>query len=507
MATKSKSSAPKGAGGGKQIASRPSQPLALADLVRVVAMVGLGATAYVLLPIVENPTVVFGSLVARAVVAGCVVGLLGTQIRTRWVVPACAAGASLLGCVGLGALDGLYLNGSGLLLGLVVGAALAFAVAALGWAGQKLVAQIGCVVVVLLVALWFAGVFPGPLTQQAAQLRTPMLSAVPQPEQYNFDGRIYLRTYYLMKAGGGYYQSFRRALADDQRYTYSSLVSPFNYREPLLFEFWKVLPGSDANALFDWFVVWSLLTMGAAYALSSALVEPGVALLAPIALVRFFYFLYWVGSWFTMAEVWAVGIAIAAFAALMRKQRILSLALLIVAVAAREFMIVFVPVWIVVWWMSGPKSRKASWWFPAVAAFGPVAVIAIHVLSVPPLSPGATGALGASAWLHSGFTELITALRFSWSSTLTATQFPQETMLPIFIVLIAIAAAALAKPRWRMAALVVATTLPLLFLFALRGNVWEYYWGGFYTPLAAAIAPGVLGRWMPARSWSDDAGR
>ena len=38
----------------------------------------------------------------------------------------------------------------------------------------------------------------------------------------------------------------------------------------------------------------------------------------------------------------------------------------------REFMLIFIPVWIVAWWLWGDaQERKASWWFPVAAARSP----------------------------------------------------------------------------------------------------------------------------------------
>jgi hypothetical protein len=47
--------------------------------------------------------------------------------------------------------------------------------------------------------------------------------------------------------------------------------------------------------------------------------------------------------------------------------------------------------------------------------------------------------------------------------------------------------------------LLCATVLPTLFLLSFSTGETGHYWGAFYTPLAVAVAPGVLGRLLPPR--------
>ena len=456
----------------------------------------LGAAAYALLPMVDLEPLIGASLPARAILAACVVGLLRTPTRPRWAVSATAVAAVLAGWVVLGLLDGRYFSPVGLAIGMPLAAILSLGIASLASAFRPRAAEVTCVALVLLVALWFAGFLPGPLQQQLSPVRQSKLSSVPQTGQYAFDGDDFMRTYSLMKQGVGYFPAFRQSVTEDTRHNASYMQTPFNYREPLIFEIWRLLPGSTGNDLLTWFVVWSLGTMIAAYMLASALTEPGVALLAPVALIRFFLFFWWQGAWFTVTEVWAAAFGVAAIAALVRKQRIASLLLLVAAVAAREFFVVLIPAWIVVWWLSGENDRRASWWFPVAAVAGPLAVLASHVVfSQPYLTPGA--GVGLSAWLHGGPARLIAALRFGWSPQLSATGLPEATWLPLAIAAGAIVSAAIARPKWRAAALLCATLLPTLFLLSVSGGESHYYWGAFYTPLAVAIAPGVLARFMP----------
>ena len=470
---------------------------------RPVAIVGLGALACLLLPlnglvptIHSRAPLAFGSLVAGSLIVGCVVGLLGGMMRPRWLVAGLSALAALIAFVALGALDRAYFDAAGFAVGIAVAACAASGLATVAATGRRRLAETIAVAAVLLVALWFAGLLPGPLAGAPAHYRHAALARAPQPEHYTFDGQLFLRTYLLMKGGESYYPAFTQAVIDDSRHDSAFLTSPFNYREPLVFEVWRVLPGSNGNDLFLWFVAWSLATMIAAYYLASRLAEPGAALLAPIALTTFFFYFWWAGLWFAIIEVWAAGLAVLAVAMLVRRQRVGSLAALIAAVAGREFMVVLIPAWLLAWWFWSPGGRRASWWLPTLAVAGPLAVLAVHLASVPKL---ASGGAGLGAWLQGGPVRELDALRFGWNASVGF------AWIPLVIAVLAIVAAALARPRWRMAALLSATILPTLFLLVFSGGAPWRYWGAFYTPLAVAIAPGVLGRLMASRGASEEA--
>ena len=150
--------------------------------------------------------------------------------------------------------------------------------------------------------------------------------------------------------------------------------------------------------------------------------------------------------------------------------------------------------------LRGEESRAATRWVPVAATIGPVAVLAAHFLAIPPL-PAGGAAPGIGIWLNGGPATFAAAMRFGWADV-AATGFPREVWPPILVPVAAVVAAALAWPRWRAAGLLAAMVLPILFLLVI-GQESLYYWGAFYTPLAVAVAPGVLGRIMPARTASD----
>jgi hypothetical protein len=352
-------------------------------------------------------------------------------------------------------------------------------------------APLGGLAIVLVAAVWYSGVAFGPLHGAPDAARRAALDRPIKAEAYHFDGEIYLRTRHLMKIGVPYYEAFRLSVLGDRRHDGDFLTSPFNYREPLLFEVWKLLPGERASDVLGWFVVWSLLTLIASFWLASSLAETGVALLAPIVLVRFFDFLWWSDlSWFTLMEVWAVGLGIAALAALLRGRWIASLVLLALAIGVRELMVVLIPAWLVAWWLLGDRARRDQlWWMPVGAVGAPAALLAVHILSVPRLSAGGAG---VGAWLHGGLAEFLGALQYGWSASAHG-----SAPMAFAIVLAALGAALVTRPEWRRGALVAAVAAPATFLLVVSGGISWVYWGAIFTPIAASMAPGLLGRVAP----------
>ena len=474
---------------------RPPVPPAAATLgeqLRPLIAIVAAAIAACVLPLIHDyEPLVRGSIVARGVMAGCVAGLVCAAVRPRWVGAAVAAAGTAIGVLLVGLADRAYFDAAGLALGVVCAAAVALGLGALSSVKWRLAAEVAALGAVLLVALWFAGVLPGALADGPRQARSADVATVPQPEQYGFDGLDYLRTYHLMKQGMGFYDAFKQGQIEDARHDATFLTSPFNYREPFLFEVWRLLPGSNGGDLLDWFIVWSLVALVVTYLLASSLTEPGPALLASVCLIPFLFYLWWTSTWFLSAEIWAAPLGVAAVACLLRRWRIAGLVLLIAAVATRELMVLLVPAWLVGWGIADRGRLRSTWWVPAVAVLGPAVVLGAHVLAVPPL---ATGGSGIAGWLHGGPSHLLAALRFGWQVV------PHGAWVPLTAAAAAIVAAVIALPRWRMAALLAATLLPPLFLLVAGSGPWDYYWGAVYTPLAVAVAPGIVGRLLPPRS-------
>jgi hypothetical protein len=428
-----------------------------------------------------------GALIAAGIACGLVVGLACRETPRLWIAPTIALASAVVGWAALGLPQPLF--GA---IGAAAAAAVAAGAALLARKWGAPVAAAIALVALLCIAVWAAGFVAGPLAGSPAQSRDYVYGAIPQPERYEFDGSTFLRTYWLMKHGTPYYEAFQQALIDHELLDATFPKSPFNYREPLLFEIWRVLPGSTGADVFRWFVVWSLLAMIAGFVLATRLVDPGVALLAPVLLMRFFAFFWWADrTWFALIESWAGVALVAAVAALLGRKWVWSVALLTLAIAIRELTVVAIPAWIVAWaFLRG--ERRRLWWLPVAAVVAPAAALGIHLALVPPLAPGGSG---VATWTHGGLDRLAGALMFGWS------RFPHDIApIGIAVAVLAVLASAFAAPVWRRAAMLCAVAASLCFLTAFSGGPAWMDWGAAFSPLFAAMAPAVLSPLLPAQT-------
>ena len=91
------------------------------------------------------------------------------------------------------------------------------------------------------------------------------IAVPPADGQYAYDAHIYLRTYYEMAKGDGYYRSLVRAAAGDKRLIDESGVknglfvtwasSPTLIREPLQFYLWRLVAPNDAVGIFTFSLI------------------------------------------------------------------------------------------------------------------------------------------------------------------------------------------------------------------------------------------------------------
>jgi hypothetical protein len=340
--------------------------------------------------------------------------------------------------------------------------------------------------VVGIVLLWSLGIGPSPMKPVLDNQREGY--SVPRvAETYGWDGGVYLRTRELMEAGVGYYAAFGEAvvgLADVD----VPPSSPFNYRPPFLFWLWTVLPGPPVGmTILWWHVVLGFVAMAAAFFLARRFVDDGVALLAPITMLPAIAFAAMTSSWYSFSEAWAGLVVVFAFLAMVRKRWWPSIALLLVAVAMRELMVVFVPAWVVAWYLGGARKRMLTGALAVV--IGSITIIGAHVLSAPVSSSG----LDVGGWLgNGGLDRLFRALQHGTDPG------SLHAYLQPALLLLALVGAALVKTRWLRWSLMTGLVVPAAFLMVFSAGEFDYYWGAILIPLTAALAPLAFQRLAPA---------
>ena len=234
-----------------------------------------------------------------------------------------------------------------------------------------------------------------PVAQNGTGLVSDLRN-LPQPGACNSDADVHIRIIRLMHDGMPYYDAVRDAWANAQ--TGNALpLGIVSYRLPTLIWLWSMLPRGPA--IIPVFLCFVSVAIVAAFSVPAQL---GLVRLAPVAaaLVAGTYLVPAVSTYITYVDPWAMALALAGFAALLRAEkkdsitwRWTSVGLLIAAALVREIL-VYVPV------------------FAAVASFS--ALSGASVQSCPPLACGTRRLRGGVCCTRGGHRRPICARRLPW---------------------------------------------------------------------------------------------
>jgi len=452
---------------------RPHEDSGSGFTMRLAVGFALGLLAFLLVP--SAPALVRQSWLLRGVITGGI-----TTLTTPWdLLPAAADAMSVIA-----ALTGemiLTWSGQPFEPGPAIGAlALAGGISAgIGILRRRSgpdVAASTMLAIVLLAFLWIAGVLPGPYRRSTGRLFAQLV-AEPRRGHYDFDGDIYLRTYFEMKHGGAFYPSFATACVQDSR-GLGAPRSTLNYREPLLFDVWRSLPGRNGIDLRGWFLAFVIIVVIGGYHIARAFVGPGPALLAPLALTGYFATAIW-SEWFLFPELWGGGLAVLAMLAVLRGRWWAGALLIALAVAVRELMVFLVPAYLLGRILcTNPRHRMAH---VIAGAVLPLVPLVIQVVAAP--SARGPSAWSLAPWLHGGPATLVDCLRFSSNFV------PMGAWLLPWVPLVSLLGAIAIRPRWRASVLLTSIGLALLGLFTFSAGPYGLYWGAILQPLALAAFP------------------
>jgi len=247
------------------------------------------------------------------------------------------------------------------------------------------------------------------------------LQRAPIPMAYNDDNGIYLRTYYLMDDGWGYYRAFKEGYLGALEGHPGGPPGVFGYRQPTLFMLWRILPG-DARAIpYALAVLVSAGTLFFALAVRR-LATPAAVLVSAAGILSYML-------WFTTSpmvlftEPWAVPFALASVAAVAAHYQLnrslgwlwAAAGLALLSAGIREhFAILIVAGLVASWWgePSEERSRRSllAPWVAAGLAFA--AFYAVHVASIPAAEVALTGGT-VNLWLKGGIDHVVAVLRYA----------------------------------------------------------------------------------------------
>jgi hypothetical protein len=441
-------------------------------------------------------------LVFRGVLAGLVSAMTLEPDDPLWSAPVLAAAAALGATLLFRSSPAVVAVPFGFyLFGVITASATATATLLLSKAGLRRLAALLSVVAVCVTFLWSIGYLPGPFVPaHENQLASVLPSSEIAPDSYEFDGLLFMRTTQLMRSGVPYYSAFEQATREDARFPPDfRFASVFNVREPFMFFVWAALPGSSGRDFYVAFIVFALIVGTASYGIGARFVRAGPALVGMIAVLAYLEaFVLASNAWFMFMEIWAGGFLVLSVWAFCRRRLFLSALLLLAAVATREFMVVVIPVWVLVWWIY-PK-RSDEWPALITATAAPILALAAHLAIASAYVTTPAGGGDVTRWLQASWDRWFAALEFGLTDSVVTSRL-------IYIALSAAVVGAFLTRRWWQRALLAGAILaPVILLRAISGGDQSTYWGYIAVPLILSAAPIVATRIVPSTSALLEAG-
>jgi len=306
-----------------------------------------------------------------------------------------------------------------------------------------------------------------------------LLNYEPPPKQYAFDGFIYLKTFYLMKQGSGYYDSLKGALLGDQRSS-ALPASVMGWREPTVFYIWNILFSTGEQVGIGFLLLTSIVAI-LVFLVAKELSNANLAVL-PAALVCGYY-MYGVASmWIVFVEYWALPVSLAATLFFLRGKNSIAAAFAAAVPLFRELYIFTL--------MAGffgtlvdKNLKKILVWVAAGFAF--LGIYFLHYLKVKTMVPGPTPGWGGVQ--GGGLQFILDSISFSTDNLVTMPNVPVAFYIFGLIGLLSVPSL---RNKVFFAALVV---LPLIVFYKFLGYQWSYYWGVCYMPFALlGFAPALV---------------
>lgn len=309
------------------------------------------------------------------------------------------------------------------------------------------------------------------------------LQREPTPETYRSDLDDFLRTYYLMEKGQGYYISFSQAVSEN---AFKSYIAPniWSWRLPTIFYFWKLLPTGNGVFIYFAFVVLSSISLYFVLPISEYFFSKDrlkYAILSPYLLYPYFHFAAR-DLVFLHTEWWAIMISIIAVYLWVKQLRFLSVLAFSLAVITRELLI-FPFIIVVIIYSVLKKQLQVLLLLPLIILS---TLIVLHYI-------GVTNVIGNPANL---FTPRIHRLSYQiLQATLAFGSWEYiYYKIRIFIVFYILSfVGILFNHRLSKAILMGFIIFPFSFLFLGSSN-YNDYWGIFYIPWVAISAPLILNK-------------
>jgi len=432
---------------------------------------------------------------------GIVVGLVSPSVRVSLAAVVVSLG------VGVVVSPPWFQEGQPLTLAVLLVVALAVAAGARvvvdgGQLRPSMLVGVGLLVAAGCLLLVASGIASSPSDKYDGRTELQELARRPVAGQLWGDSEFYRAVVWHLRDGEPFLTAFRSAYHENGRWNRDP-DSMLGVRTPLIYEFWRVLPG-------EWPVtaLWVLLGLTCAAMLLSPVVisgavPPALSIASATGLAAYVFGFAVMPTTLFLSEIWTGVVGVFVFALFARARRegasrwwmVSAAAVACLAAFARELMVFLLVAGLLAAFFAPRERRRfdmAAWALPLLIALGAwvVHLMAARAIITPVASVG-------FAWAkHGGIGNLLSGLTSS-------TWFVGSTWVPITIALLGIAGAAALPDRQYRAFALAAVCMPLVgFLFVgtdavLRGSGIAFnYWGAIVVPALFVLAPASLG-WIP----------
>lgn len=192
---------------------------------------------------------------------------------------------------------------------------------------------------------------------------------------YRSDEYVFLKTFYLMKDGSGYYHAYQNAFNQNAAAT---ILEPevFTWRLPTVFYLWKTV-SHDGNDIFSLFVTMMFLSLVSIYFVLKRFTNRKVALLAPIFVLPYFIDTFLYKTSFLFVEWWGWFFLIFGMAFFVHNKKWVAFPCFLSALLVRELYIIPIAAFFL---YSLFTKRNRVYFLGLVAIFG--AFVFIHAQNV-----------------------------------------------------------------------------------------------------------------------------
>lgn len=306
----------------------------------------------------------------------------------------------------------------------------------------------------------------------------------PIPETYRTDMDDFLRTYYLMEKGNGYYASFRQAVEENAFKTQVS-TNIWSWRFPYIFYLWKILPGQSGVNIFYIFILSCCLSLFLAYKLAYTLLDEKIKIAAILAPYLLYPYLHFAARDPTLlqTEWWGMMPILGGLYLLVNKQNLFAAVSFTIVLLTRELFVI--PLLIIAVSVAFQKNKR--WKTLIIPGVWLIFASLIHAINVSYQVTLASGFL--TPRIHTlGKQILLATLSFgSWEYLLYKMRifvwFYASGLIGVIWLII--------KKNFNGWLLISFFIFPLTFL-VVGTSIYNDYWGILYMPFVLITVPLVL---------------